>query len=220
MKLDQDPDYEKDVAEIIAEVRRDYDDHVAAVAVADRDLQAARAARIGRERLAIRHWLASWMPIPLIQFVQLDDNTYTDASSYRYDGGGKGTRLVLDVPGAVPVAFSMYRNSDEELEFGRFAQYQDAECVFAVPVLPRVQRDEEGDLYIHYDWPYHPQHNNFSFALGRALSLWQEWFPAILDKWIRMETERECEGEDLPEVKRQTWQEKLTEAIAEAIAEA
>lgn len=184
--MTQEIDNQEAVAEILENVRRAFKTRTEQEAIAERERQKAQAKRIGRERAAIREWLVSWLPAPLVQFVKLNDSTYDAATHYGYESSAKGVWVEVEVPGAVPVAFKLYRQ-DEELSFGRWPYDRYNENQFALPTMASVDRDEEGDLYIRYNWPNSPQHLDFNTALGQAIALYEEWWPALQEAWLKAE---------------------------------
>ncbi len=177
-------DLQIEVTEILKTSRRAYEDHATQEAIAERERQKERAKRIGRERAAIREWLASWMPVPLIQFVKLHDSTYDNAEYHDYESGALGVWVEVQIPSAVPVAFKLYRQ-DEKFGFGRWPYDRYNENLFALPTMAAVKLDEDGEPFVKYDWQTSPQHQDFNASLGHAIHLYEEWWPTLSEKLDR-----------------------------------
>lgn len=177
-------DLQIEVTEILQYSRRAYEDRVAQEAIAERERQEANAKRVGQEHATIREWLTSWMPAPLVQFVELHDSIYDDAAHYGYESGTQGVWVQVDIPRAVPVGFRLYRQGDE-LGFGRWPYDRYNENRFVLPTMVRVECDEDGDPFVKYDWPNSPQYFDFDVALGHAIYLYEEWWPIVSEKLDR-----------------------------------
>lgn len=114
-------------------------------------------------------WLRTWMPAALIPCVNLDGYSHEAA---RYNNYGqipiKGTPLKIQVEGAFPILFKVYKTGDEfELVKPHGAG------VFAIPSA-KVLQDDDGDPYISYEWPNRGQTSDVLFALGEAVEMWHE----------------------------------------------
>lgn len=181
------------ISEILQSARRIYEIHAERAAKEERERQDAQAKRTAAERAELHKWLATWMPEALIPFVKINDSTYTNAARYDYNSRTKGVWVEIHAPAAVPIAFRVYQSLDE-LSFGQWA-YPSGEGTLAVPVFAAVKASDDGDIYIDYDWPNYPQYDDIEVALGHALSLYEEWWPALQESWLRLDARLHQEAE-------------------------
>lgn len=208
---------EQTITDVMNQAVTIYQTHLLEVEAQAANERAQRESEHQQEIKNLLDWMRTWMPEPLVEFVDL---TYFDAYSAgraRSDDSSRGMTLYLRIPTSTPIRFRVYRNYGGDLRFGRWPYGKGNENIFMVPMFARVDAEEgEGDgPFINYEWPALPQFDDIMTAVGCARALYDEWWPALQERWLDMNAQRQESVEEPVLVVEPDWNERVVAALEE-----